>query len=160
VLLGPPGSGKTSVGEELGRLGFRWREWEIVILERWGTRAEFVAHRVTALPALQRDIRAWIETDGTRAVIESTGLSDGPFLDALARDLPCFVVRLDVSEAEAERRIASRPRGRHLTDDPAGNRRVRREYETQVLPNRRSDLVIDSDRTSTADAAARIAAAG
>jgi len=71
VLLGPPDSGKTSVGEELGRLGFRFREWEVVILERWGTRAEFVANKATALPALQRDIRTWIEDDGARAVIES-----------------------------------------------------------------------------------------
>jgi hypothetical protein len=159
VLLGPPGSGKTSVGEELGRLGFRFREWEMVILERWGTRAEFVANKATALPDLQRDIRTWIEADGARAVIESTGLSDGRFLDELARDLPCCVVRFDVSEAEAERRLASRARGRHLTDDLAGNRRVRREYETQVLSHRPVDLVIDSDRTPAADAAARIAAA-
>jgi hypothetical protein len=159
VLLGPPGSGKTTVGDELGRLGFRFREWEMVILERWGTRAEFVAHKATALPDLQRDIRTWIEDDGARAVIESTGLSDGPFLDALARDLPCFVVRFDVSEKEAERRLASRARGRHLTDDLAGNRRVRREYETQVLAHRPVDLVVDGDQTTAPEAAARIAAA-
>jgi len=159
VLLGPPASGKSTVGVELARLGFRWREWEMVILERWGTRAEFVVNKATALPALQRDIRAWIESDGARAVIESTGLSDGPFLDALANDLPCFVVRIDVSAAEAERRLASRTRGRHLTDDLAGNRRVRREYETHVLPHRPTDLVIDGDRTPAQDAAARIASA-
>ena len=159
VLLGPPGGGKTTVGTELGRLGFRWREWEIDILQRWGSRAEFVANKATALPALQRDIRAWIESDGEPAAIESTGLSDGPFLDALARDLPCFVVRFDVSEAEAERRLAQRARGRHLTDDLAGNRRVRREYETYVLPHRTVDLVIDSDHTTAATAAGQIAAA-
>jgi len=159
VLLGPPASGKTTVGAELGRLGFRWREWEMVILERWGSRAEFVANQARALPALQRDIRTWIESDGVRAVIESTGLSDGSFLDALARDVPCFFVRFDLSEAEAERRLASRARGRHLTDDLAGNRRVRREYETHVLPHRAVDLVIDGDHTSAAAAAAQIASA-
>jgi hypothetical protein len=159
VLLGPPGSGKTSVGEELGRLGFRWREWEMAILERWGTRAEFVANKRTALPELQRDVRAWIEADVARAVIETTGLSDGPFLDALARDLPCFVVRFDVSEAEAERRLVSRTRGRHLTDDLAGNRRVRREYETHVLPHRPVDMIIDGHHTTAEAAAALIAAA-
>jgi predicted ATPase len=159
VLLGPPGSGKTTVGDELGRLGFRFREWEMVILERWGTRAEFVAHKATALPDLQRDIRTWIEDDGARAVIESTGLSDGRFLDELAHDMTCFVVRFDVSEEEAERRLASRAPGRHLTDDLAGNRRVRREYETQVLLHRPVDLVIDSDQTRASEAAAHIAQA-
>jgi hypothetical protein len=159
VLLGPPGSGKTTVGAELGRLGFRFREWEMAIIERWGTRAEFVAHKTTALPDLQRDIRTWIEDDGARAVIESTGLSDGPFLDELAHDMTCFVVRFDVSEEEAERRLAFRAPGRHLTDDFAGNRRVRGEYETQVMPHRPVDLIIDSDRTTAPEAAARIAAA-
>ena len=159
VLIGPPASGKTTVGAELGRHGFRWREWEVEILARWGSRSEFVARKATALPALQRDIRAWIEDDGPRAVIESTGLSDGAFLDALAVALPCFVVRFDVSANEATRRLAARAPGRHLTDDPAGNLRVRREYEARVLPNRAVDLVIDSDQTPAADAAARIAAA-
>jgi len=44
VLLGPPGSGKTTVGEELGRLGFRIRdvaekeaERRIASRERGGT---------------------------------------------------------------------------------------------------------------------------
>jgi hypothetical protein len=159
VLLGPPGSGKTTVGAELGRLGFRFREWEMAIIERWGTRAEFVAHKATALPDIQHDIRTWIEDDDARAVIESTGLSDGPFLDELAHDMTCFVVRFDVSEEEAERRLASRAPGRHLTDDLAGNRRVRREYETQVLAYRHVDLVVDGDQTTASEAAARIAAA-
>lgn len=159
VLFGPPASGKSTVGAALGELGFRWREWEMEILARWGSRDSFVANKATALPELQRDIRAWIEDDGPRAVIESTGLSDGPFLDALARDLPSFVVRFDVSEEQAERRLGSRTAGRHLTDDLAANRRVRREYEAHVLPHRAVDLVIDGDLTPAAAAAAQIAKA-
>jgi len=159
VLLGPPASGKTTIGDALAGLGFRFREWEMTILEQWGTRAQFVASKAVALPALQRDIRSWIELGGARAVIESTGLSDGEFLDALARDMPCFVARIDVSEAEARRRLATRARGRHLTDDLAGNARVRREYERLVLLHRPVDLVIDGDHTLAPDAAALIAAA-
>jgi hypothetical protein len=68
-------------------------------------------------------------------------------------------VRFDVSEEEAEHRLASRAPERHLTDDLADNRRVRREYETQVLTHRLVDLVIDSDQTTASEAAARIAAA-
>ena len=157
VLLGPPAAGKSTIGGELERLGLRWREWELTILERWGTRAAFVAHKTEALPQLHADIRAWIDEPGPTAVIESTGLSDAGFLDALEQGGECFVVRLDVSGAESGRRLAHRERGRHLTDDFAGNTRVRREYEAAVLPHRRAALVIDGDHTSAVDAAARIA---
>jgi adenylate kinase family enzyme len=43
VLLGAPGSGKTTVGEELARRGLRWREWELWILEQWGSWARSAA---------------------------------------------------------------------------------------------------------------------
>lgn len=157
VLLGPPAAGKTTIGAELERLGFRWREWELTILERWGSRDAFVANKAEALPQLHNDIERWIDEAGPTAVIESTGLSDAVFLDTLVRAGACFVVRVDVSDAETTRRLAIRGRGRHLTEDRAGNDRVRREYETAVLPHRRVDLVIDGDRTPAADAAARIA---
>jgi hypothetical protein len=157
VLLGPPGAGKSTIGGELQQLGFRWREWEVTILEQWGSREAFVAQKAVALPRLHADIRAWIDEDGPPAVIESTGLSDAAFLDALVDAGGCFVVRLDVSDAEAARRIRERERGRHLTDDLAANERVRRAFMSAVLPRRAVDLVIDGDHASAAEAAARIA---
>ena len=159
VLLGPPAAGKTTIGAEMERLGFRWREWELTILERWGSRDAFVANKAEALPRLHADIERWIDEAGPTAVIESTGLSDAVFLDTLVRAGDCVVVRVDVSDAETARRLAIRERGRHLTDDHAGNARVRREYETAVLPHRSVDLVIDGDRTAAGEAAARIAEA-
>ncbi len=33
VLVGAPGSGKSTIGELLGASGFRWREWEPIILD-------------------------------------------------------------------------------------------------------------------------------
>jgi len=58
LLLGPPGSGKTTIGEELGRRGLRWREWEPVILARWGSREAFVARKAEALPQLYDEVGA------------------------------------------------------------------------------------------------------
>jgi hypothetical protein len=47
VLLGAPGSGKTSVGRALGERGWRWREWEVELVGEWGRRDEFLANKET-----------------------------------------------------------------------------------------------------------------
>ncbi len=159
ILLGPPGSGKTTVGSELERLGLRWREWEMTILRRWGSRANFVANKTVGLRLLQDEIRAFIELPGRPAAIETTGLSDAEFLDALAVDYAAFCVRLDVSESECVRRVGRRARGRHLTDDVEVSRAIWREFYEQVAPIRAGDLVIDTEGASPTSAAARIVVA-
>jgi shikimate kinase len=157
VLLGAPGSGKTAVGEELARRGLRWWEWELWILARWGSRDAFVARKAEALPALHGAIRAWTAEGGPTAAIETTGLSDAAFLDALGREHRCLVVRLDVAEDEALRRVATRDRDRHLSDEVAANRAVWRAFDQMVVPRRPVDLVIDTARLSPAHTAALVA---
>ena len=105
VLVGAPGSGKSTVGALLGASGLRWRDWEPIILERWGSRESFVAAKAEALPLLHREIRSWIDEDGPAAVVESTAFRD-------------FVV-----------------------------------------PQRRCDIVIDTDTTPAGDVAACVASA-
>jgi shikimate kinase len=59
-----------------------------------------------------------------------------------------FVVRLDVSEEEALRRIEERARGRHLSDAPDVNRDVWRAFHEHVMRRVHTDLVVDtSDRS-------------
>ena len=157
VLLGAPGSGKTTVGEELALRGLRWREWELWMLERWGSRQAFLAVKAEALPELHRAIRAWTAEPGPPAAIESTGLSDAAFLDALAGEHRCLVVRLDVSYDDALARVTTRARGRHLGDDPGGLRPVWQAFDQVVVPARPVDLVIDTARIPPAHAAALLA---
>ena len=150
VLLGPPGSGKSTIGEQLGRRGLRWREWEPVILERWGAREAFLAVKAEALPQLHDEIRRWIAADAPPAVVEATGLSDADFLDGLERDHRCLVVRLDVGEDEAMRRVTTRDQDRHLTDDVERSRSVWRAFYEGPGTHRRVDLAIDTDRQPAA----------
>jgi hypothetical protein len=145
------------VGEELARHGLRWREWELWMLERWGSREAFLAVKAEALPELHRAIRAWIAEPGPPAAIESTGLSDAAFLDALAGEHRCLVVRLDVSYDEALARVTSRTRGRHLGDDPQGLGPVWQAVHQVVVPTRPVDLVIDTARIPPTHAAALVA---
>ena len=154
VLLGAPGSGKSSVGERLGANGLRWREWEPVIVDRWGSRERFIAAKDEALPALHQQIRDWVAGDGAPAVFETTGLSDAPLLVELRRSGGAYVVRLDVTEREALRRVAAREGGRHLTDELEDNRRVWVAFHERVVPDTEVDLVIDTD-TEPIDAVVR-----
>jgi shikimate kinase len=158
VLLGAPGSGKSTVGEELGRRGLRWRDWELLILERWGSRDDFVAHKSETLPLLHDEMLEWIDCEGPFAVIETTGLSDAPLLDRLERDRQAFFVRLDVSERESLARVAQREGNRHLSDSTDVNRVVWRAFYEVVARRREVALVIDTEAVPPASAAALIAA--
>ena len=149
VLLGPPGSGKSTIAEHLSRRGLRWRDWESIIVQRWATRENFIANKAEALPAIHNEILDWIGSDPAVAVLETTGLSDAPLLSRLGVDHAGLVVRLDVSEAEALRRIGERPTGLHLSDEAEANRAVWQAFQQHVLP-RPVDLVIDTENQSVA----------
>ncbi len=156
MLLGPPGSGKSTVGAELARLGLRWREWEPLILQRWGSREHYVEHKVEALLLLHEEILTWIQLDGPAPVLETTGLSDSPLLDTIERAHTPLVVRLDVSREESQRRVRSREKGAHLSDDAEVNASVWVAFYDVVAPQRTSDLVIDTERTTAVAAATEI----
>jgi shikimate kinase len=155
VLLGPPGSGKSTIGAALAGRGLRWCDWEALLLERWGSTATFVEHKAEALTAHHEELRAFIEAPGAPAVVESTGISDAAFLDGLARYAPLFV-RLDVSEGEALRRIGLRAAGRHFSDDFTSNRAVWQRFYEVVAPGRDCATVINTEQVTVEDAAARV----
>jgi shikimate kinase len=156
VLLGAPGSGKSSIGEALGRRGVRWRNWEQTLVERWGSRDEFLDHKAAALEHHHRELAAWIASDPAPCAIETTGLSDHEWLQELRGTYVTVIVRVDVDEATATHRMRSRQPGRHLSDDPLHQRAVWEAFREPTAPRLDADLVIDTLRTSADDAAEMI----
>jgi shikimate kinase len=158
VLIGAPGSGKSSIGEALARRGVRWRDWERTLVERWGSRDEFLDHKAVALEQHHEELAAWIASDPAPCAIETTGLSDHEWLLELRHTNGTVVVRLQIDEATAMQRMRSRPRGRHLSDDPVHQRGVWEAFHDPAAPQLDVDLVIDTVRTSADDAAEMILA--
>jgi hypothetical protein len=158
VLLGPPGSGKSTIGARLAELGFRWTDRERDLVERWGSREAFLSSKTEALPALHEGLRAAIGPGRPPLVIESTGISEREFIDDIQRLFPAFLVRLDVARETAALRVRSREPGRHLNTVPARDDAVWRAFEELVKP-RPVDLVIDTGAVDPAAAARAIAAA-
>ena len=146
ILLGPPASGKTALGRMLGERGWRFREWELELLDTWGNRENLVAHKTEALAALHERVRDLAAAPGLPAVYETTGLSDAEFLDQVVTELPTIVVKLDVGLNEARRhRVDS---GRVVNTWPTtmrrhaasgtNSRRARRVRSTWSSTRRRS----------------------
>lgn len=156
VLLGPPGSGKSTVGAVLGSLGYRWREWEPILLARWGSRQAFIANKEQALAEHRAELAAFVREVGNPAVLETTGISDSRFLDALSTDATLFVVRLDVPLEEALGRVSARARGHHLSDDTERNRATWQAFQEMVVPRRKAHLVIDTVSVGPNEAATLI----
>jgi shikimate kinase len=156
VLLGPPASGKSTIGAALGSLGYRWREWEPILLARWGSLETFIANKATALPEHHAEILAFVSETGPPAVLETTGISDAPFLDVLSDTHEPFFVRLDVPLDEALRRVAERPAGQHLSDELERNRATWQAFQDLVVPRRKPNLIIDTAMVDADEAAALV----
>ena len=149
VLLGAPTSGKSTLGRLLAaRYGWRWCEWELELLRDWGDRENLIANKVIALAQLHDRVRTLAAEPGPPVVYESTGLSDGEYLDRHERELTCLVVRLDVGRGEMLRRRHDRPPGEHLTDAEELTREIWSAFTAVVVPSRSVDLVVDTETTA------------
>jgi len=146
VFLGPPGSGKSHLGELAARrFDLDYVEHEALLLGRWGSREAFIANKAAALDGIEADLRARIGRGHRTVVFESTGLSDRPMLERLATEHPIAIVRVDAPRALCVERVRSRPKGRHFEDDAESAGRFHQFWTRDVAPTWTCDLAVDND---------------
>jgi len=152
VLLGPPGSGKTHLGERLrGTLGFCFEDEEAALVRRYGSRQGFLRWKAEALAERERQIRARVESSATPVVIESTGVSDQPMLESLARDFRVVRVKVIAGRDTCVGRVRSRPDGRNLNNAPDDAERFHDRWVREIEPRYAFDLELATDARAEDD---------
>lgn len=156
ILLGPPGSGKTVIGTELSaQYGFRFRDYEAFLVEKYGPLELFVNHKKQAVKEVHEAILASISEVGPPVVLETTALSERKFIDDLIKTYTAFTVLLEVAAETALDRILERPRGRNLSNDPGTNRLIIERF-AEAHGERQVDLRINTEDVSVVSAARMI----
>lgn len=156
VLLGPPGSGKTAIGEELAeRFGYRYVDYEAVLVEKYGPVELFVRYKKQAIPELHRTILNSIDSAQMPIVVETTALSERDFIENLVTSHRTFTALLSTSLETALERIELRPRGRNLSNSPGTNHWIWERFD-EAHRDRNVDLKLDTESVTVSEAAVLI----
>lgn len=119
LLVGPPGSGKTSIGEHLASdFGYVYEDREAGLLREWGSLEAFREHRDDAIRAMHDAFERELASTGAPLVYESTALTERGFVERLQRDAGAFTVLLTVTLDRALARIARREPGGNFSNAP------------------------------------------
>lgn len=155
VLIGPMGSGKSTVGAALARrLGRPHVDTDHFFVARHGAIPEyFTAHGEQAFRAAEERVVAELLDSPRPSVVSLGGGSVGSALvrELLTKDL---VVMLDVTEKQAEMRIGdatTRPMLIAGTEDPPIVRWKRIYADREPLYRQCADVVISADEVTVED---------
>ncbi len=156
--MGPPGSGKSFLGAHLARAGLgSYRELEPILREKFGAEDTFLSNKRAALEFLVRSYRDQLAHAERPVAIETTGVSDRPILEQLAREHRVAIAHVNADRAVCVDRVVARPPGRNISAT-VDRERVGAFYDLwheRIAPTYRFDLVLDGGDVEAATAALR-----
>jgi predicted kinase len=136
LLMAPPGSGKSTLGNELNRQGVAsYTELEPKLMELFGEGEEFAKNRPTAHLWIWDFYRRALKETRLPVVMETTGIAGRDFIEEMRARYRLLFVKLDTPKAICLERVRTRPRGRHVNDaDEAFFENFYTHWHTNVAP--------------------------
>jgi predicted kinase len=115
LLMAPPGSGKSTLGNELNRLGIAsYTELEPKLIQLYGEGEEFAKHRSTAHLWIWDFYRNELMQSTLPVVMETTGIAGREFINEMCSQYGVLFTKLNTPRAICLERVRSRPRGRNI----------------------------------------------
>ena len=136
VLMGPPGSGKSYLGAALRDAGVaRYEEIEPLLVARFGTGAAFAGRKDEALAFIREQYERLLDVPGLPVVIESTGVSDRPMIEAFSERYRLAFVAVDTRRDVCIERVRTRGTCANLSNDVEATGRFHDYWHAEVAPS-------------------------
>ena len=144
VLLGPPGSGKTFIGNLLEKQGIaHYTEMEEKLLHLFGRGQTFAKHKAEALQFIQQHYELEFNSVLYPIVIESTGVSDRPMLEGFEKKYRILFIKIDTPKSVCIERVQNRTPGKNLNNDSSFTEDFYEFWHSEIEPTYSFALTVD-----------------
>jgi len=151
VLMGPPGCGKSFLGNHLARLGIvTFVELEPILVEKFGKGAAFQANKDAALKFIRESCLRQLRVAKGPIAFESTGVSDRALIEELVGGHQVLLVKVETPKVVCLERLATRPRARNLSNDLAAGARFYDFWHRDIEPTYAFAATVDGTSVSEA----------
>lgn len=134
--MGPPGCGKSHLGRLLHEQGLaHFHDLEPELLAQFGSGEDFAANKPAALAWIEQQLILQLEGRELPVIIQSTGLSDRELLLRLMSRWRLALISIDAPAELCAQRVATRPPGQNLSNDPAHTAEFHAYWWSQVAPH-------------------------
>ncbi len=151
LLMGPPGSGKSTIGSELNERDIAsYTELEPILVEMFGEGEQFLVRRPEAHGWIRDFYREQAVESNLPVAYETTGISDREFHEELSRKYKLFYVKIETSRSLCLERVRTRPSGRHVNALTVSAGEFYDYWYSEIEPTYQFDLSVKGTNTSDA----------